>query len=246
MKRSLNELRGYDIQSTDDTKGKVKDFLFDEDSWVIRYLEVDLGIRSGRKLLIPKIFFKEPDWSNQRFPVELKNIEKGPGLEGNLSVSRKYEQELNKYFKISDYWPYIYSSPIGAPGITYPPRPVRVPSKVIDEKKLDTSLRSFLEIKGYHIKAIDGKIGHIEDIIIDDMDWQIVYAVIDTGNWLPWSKKVLIATHAMDVISYVDQEITINLHIETIRSAPAFDPSEPINEEYEKRLYDYLGRPAGL
>ena len=245
MKRSLNELIGYGIQAKDDTKGSVKDFLFDEDKWIIRYLDANLELLSGKKILIPKMFLKEPDWSNHHFPVELSktDMEKCPGLAENLPVSRKYEQALNKYYKTHDYWSYIYISPIGAPGITYPARPIRVPSKIIDEKKLDTSLRSFLEIKGYHIKAIDGKIGHIDDIIIDDTDWQIVYAVVDTSNWLPWSKKVLIAPHSMDEISYVNQEIKINLTIKTIESAPVFNPSEPINEAYEKKLYDYLGRP---
>lgn len=244
MKRSLNDLRGYGIQAKENTKGKVKDFLFDEKIWVIKYLEADLGILSGRKILVPKMFLNAPDWANQRFPVALMDIEKSPELAENLPVSRKYEQELNKYYKTSDYWPYICSFPVGAPGIIYPSRPIRVALKVIDEKKMDTSLRSFLEIKGYHIKAIDGEIGHIHDIIIDDTDWQIVYAVVDTSNWLPWSKKVLIATHLMNEISYVNQEIKVNLHIETIKLAPEFDPSEPINEEYEKFMYDYLGRPA--
>ena len=244
MKRSLNELIGYGVQAKDNTKGSVKDFLFDEDKWVIRYLDADL--LSGKRILIPKVFLKEPNWSNHHFPIELgkTDIEKCPGLSENLPVSRKYEQALSKHYKTNDYWSHVYLSPVGAPGITYSSRPVNVPKKIINENKLDTSLRSFLEIKGYHVKAINGKTGHIEDIIIDDTDWQIVYAVVDTNNWLPWSKKVLIAPHSMDEISYANQEIKINLTIETIKLAPEFDPSEPINEAYEKRLYDYLGRPA--
>jgi|AntRauTorckE5430_2_1112549.scaffolds.fasta_scaffold03691_4 sporulation protein YlmC with PRC-barrel domain len=244
MKRSLNELIGYEIQGKDYTKGNVKDFLFDEDEWVIKYLDADLVLLSGRKILIPKIFLKEPDWSNHQFPIELSktDVEKCPELAENLPVSKKYEHELNKHYKTNDYWPYSHVSPVGAPGVTYPPRPVKIPSKMIDEKELDTSLRSFSEIKGYYIKTLDGKIGHIDDIIIDDTDWQIVYAVVDTSNWLPWSKKVLISPHSMDEISYLDQEIEINLTTETIESAPAFDSSKPMNEEYEKELHDHFGR----
>lgn len=247
MKRSLKEIAGYAIESKDGIQGKVKDFLFDEETWTIRYLEADLGnLFSERKVLIPKVFLKVPDWTNQRFPVELSksDVEKCPELGENLPISRKYEQELSKYYATNAYWPQTHIHSIGAPGITHPPRPVRTLSKRIDEKKLDTHLRSFLEIKGYHINAIDGKIGHIDDIIIDDTDWKIVYAVVDTSNWLPWSKKVLIGTNWMDEISYVNNEIKINLHIDSIKSAPEFDPSEPINEEYEKKLYDYIGRPV--
>lgn len=247
MKRSLKELTGYTIKANDGTKGNVKDFLFDEEKWTVRYLEADLGlIFSGRIVLISSVFLKEPDWQNQQFPIELSSsdIEKCPELTEKLPVSRKYEQELNKYYKTTAYWTDTYIAPVGAPGITYPPRPVRVPSKRVNEKELDTNLRSFVEVKGYHINAIDGKIGHIDDIIIDDTDWQIVYLVVDTSNWLPWSKKVLIAIHLLDEISYEHNEIKINLRIESIKSAPEFDPSEPINEIYEKKIYDYIGRPV--
>ena len=43
MKRSLKELKGYSLQAIDGEKGKVKNFLFDEDTWTVRYLEVDIG-----------------------------------------------------------------------------------------------------------------------------------------------------------------------------------------------------------
>jgi hypothetical protein len=248
MKRSLKEFTGYTINTKGGGKGNVKDFLFDEDRWMVRYLGADLGlIFSGKTVLIPKRFVKKPNWLNQSFTVDVDKIdaENFPELSEKLPISRKYEQEINKHFKTTDYWTdaYNYIAPVGAPGITYPPRPIRVPSIRVNEKKLNTNLRSFEEIKGYHIHALDGKIGHIVDIIVDDTDWQIVYLVIDTSNWLPWSKKVLIGAHMLDEISYEQNEIKINLRINAIKSAPEFDSSEPINEEYEKRLYDYYGRP---
>ena len=68
MKRSLKELTGYAVKAKDGIKGNVIDFLFDEEKWIIGYLEADLGtIFSGRKVLIPKIFLKEPEWSSHNF-----------------------------------------------------------------------------------------------------------------------------------------------------------------------------------
>jgi sporulation protein YlmC with PRC-barrel domain len=253
MNRSLKEVVGYSIEAIDGAKGKVKDFLFDEESLTIRYLEADLGaVFSGREVLIPQMFLQEPDWPNQRFLVELNKleIEGCPELSKDLPISRKYEQELHKHYKVEDYWSRTYTPPIGAPVITHVGRTwgghskVWVPSTVIHEDDINSSLRSFNEIKGYHIQASDGTLGHIEDIIIDDQDWQIVYVIVDTSNWLPWSKKVLIGTSRMDEISYVNQQVKINLSIESIKSAPEFDPSKPVNVEYEKQLYDYYGRPV--
>ena len=39
--RSSAVVTGYDIQATDDSIGHVKDFVFDDESWAIRYLAVD-------------------------------------------------------------------------------------------------------------------------------------------------------------------------------------------------------------
>jgi hypothetical protein len=46
MKRSIKELLGYTLQVKDGTKGSVKDFIFDEESWTIRYMKTDLGFVS--------------------------------------------------------------------------------------------------------------------------------------------------------------------------------------------------------
>lgn len=36
------------------------------------------------------------------------------------------------------------------------------------EKALDSHLRSTHDVRGHHIQAADGGIGHVEDFIIDD------------------------------------------------------------------------------
>lgn len=239
MKRSLKNLIGYSIEALDGTKGKAKDFLFDEESWVVRYLDADYGkLFKNKRVLIPRIFLEEPDWDREHFPVKLKkeNIASCPDLDERMPVSRKYEKELSKHYNIDHYWPYYYA-PTGA--VYFPPRPMSPPLKIMNEKDLNTSLRSFREVKDYHIKATDSKMGHVEDLIVDDEDWQIVYVIVDTSNWLPWSKKVLLAIDWLEDISYVDRQVTIGLPSDTIKDAPEFDSSRPMDIDYEKALYDF-------
>lgn len=246
MKHSLRKLIGYHLETKDGEKGNIKDFLFDEKEWVIRYLEVDMGfILPGTKVLIPRVFLEQPDWVNHIFPIDLseEEVEKCPPLDDNIEISRKYEQELDKHFKIIDYWSNINIPPVGGMTYYYPPRPINAPVKIIDEKDLNTSIRSFKEVKGYQIQTLDGVIGSIDDLIIDDTDWQVIYAVIDTNKWLPWGKKVLISVHWLDKISYSKQKIYVDLNTETIKNAPEFDYSEFINEAYEKKLYNYYRKP---
>ena len=46
----------------------------------------------------------------------------------------------------------------------------------------DPHLRSVVEVTGYRVQAVDGKIGQIENLIIDDADWSVHYFVVDTRN----------------------------------------------------------------
>jgi hypothetical protein len=239
MKRSLNILSEFTLETKDNSNGKVKDFLFDEKNWIVWYLEADFGgLFKSQKVLIPKVFLKKPLWMNKHFPLELSEdeIDKCPKIEDHLPISRKYEEELMKYYSVTPYWSTAY---LGTTGGYYPPRPLKTPSKIMEEEDVGTNLRSFKEVRGYHIEAIDGEIGHVDDMIIDDEDMQVIYVVIDTSNWIPWSKKVLLSIEWMNKISYVGKHIKVNLNRETIKEGPGYDPTEIIDEKYEKSIYDF-------
>jgi hypothetical protein len=62
MLRSMKDLENYAINATDGLIGRIKDFYFDDDAWVIRYLVVDTGSwLSSRKVLISPISVCQPD-----------------------------------------------------------------------------------------------------------------------------------------------------------------------------------------
>jgi sporulation protein YlmC with PRC-barrel domain len=239
MKRSLKKLLEYSIKATDGIKGNVKDFLFDEDKWIIRYLEIDLGTWfKDKKVLIGRTFLNTPEWTYKVFPVNItkSDIEKAPKLEKHLPVSLKYEEIYNKYYNQENYW--------GFQSITnrilYPQRPIKSPKQELNEKKIDSNLRSYLELENYHVHSKDGMFGHISDLIIDDEDWQIVYAIIDTGNWMPWNKKkVIIPINALIEISYVREEIRLNMNIEQIKNSPVYDESLAFVLNYEESVNNF-------
>jgi sporulation protein YlmC with PRC-barrel domain len=242
MKRSLKELSTCNIKTKDGKIGYTRDFLFDENLWVIRYLVADFGkLLTPERILIPRVFIKSPLLEDKLFISVLSQaeIDNCPRPEDHMPISRKYEEEIYKHYNFDPYWSTAF---LGTAGSFYPPRPINIPSKDLNEEDLDTSLRSFKEVEGYHVHASDGNIGHIEDLIIDEDDWQIIYAIVDTSNWLPWSKKVLLAIDWMRKISYVKREVKTNLTIETIKNAPEYKPADIIDEVYEKGLHDFYSR----
>lgn len=47
------------------------------------------------------------------------------------------------------------------------------------------------EILGCTLHAIHGSIGSIDDLMFDDTNWRLRWAVVDTGKWLPRQKVLL-------------------------------------------------------
>jgi len=243
MLRSIKKLFGYMIQAVDGDIGKVYDFYFDDETWDIRYLVVDTGKwLPGRKVLIIPSALGEPDWRSNILPVQLTKdqIMRAPDIDLDKPVSRQHELELHEHYRWAPYW-----IPYGAPGagVIPPAPPEKEEEKETKAKEEgDSHLRSAREVIGYHIQALDGEIGHVEDFIVEDILEIIRYMIVDTRNWLP-GKKVLIAPLWIDKVSWKDAKVSIDLLREAIKDSPEFNPSEPINRRYEERLYDFYGRP---
>jgi len=244
MLRSVNELIGYVLQAKDGEIGRCKDFLWDDENWVVRYMVADTGKwLPGRKVLISPISVGDADWSSRRLPVRLtrKEIEDAPPLEKDAPVSRQYELEWNRYHGYLLYWTgaglwaeadypgALFHSGQGLPQET-------------ESESGDSHLRSASEVSGYHIQAQDGEIGHIEDFIMDDQLWVLRYVVVDTRNWLA-GRKVLIAPPWIEEIDWTGQRVKVDVTTTAVQHSPEYDPSSPVNTEYEGRLYDYYGRP---
>ena len=72
MLRTMKSMENYTIGATDGVIGHVKDFYFDDDAWVVRYLVVQTGDwLSNRKVLISPMAIAEPNWIDKTFPVSL-------------------------------------------------------------------------------------------------------------------------------------------------------------------------------
>lgn len=245
MLRSIKEITGYKLATLDGKIGRCKDFLFDDEYWTVRYMVADTGHwLLEHKVLIAPTALGEPEWTSRRFPVRLtrQQVEEAPKLEEHAPVSRQYEEKYYSYYGWPYYWAAAYAGKAGAYAA-----PVR--AGIADEEDLSEEalahphLRSVDEVSGYDIQAIDGEIGHLEDFIVEDGTWIIRYLVIDTRNWLP-GRKVLVAPAWIDGIDWKEDDIYVALPRETIKKGPEYDPTDPVNREYEEKLYNYYGQPV--
>jgi hypothetical protein len=241
MLTDAKTIRNYKLRGTDGEVGSIKEFLFDDKFWTIRYLVANTGSwLSRRQVLISPYFLMNIDHGSEVIEVSLtrNEIENSPSLDSDKPVSRQFEVEYYGYYGAPAYWggPSMWGS---VPSLTHDRGKCNTISS--NEKSWDPNLRSSRDVTGHNIQATDDEIGKVDDFIIDDDSWSIRYLVIDTRKWLP-GKKVLISPQWIERISWQDSKVFVNMTSNVLREAPDFDSDELLTRDYETRMYKYYNR----
>ena len=233
MHCNVNRLIGYRMEGIDGEMGKVEEFYFDDQAWIIVYLVVKTGNwLSGRKVLISPYALIKGAERTGILPVELtrEQIRNSPDIDTDRPVSRQKEIALHEYFSWQSYWATgFYEGGIwGVSGaLLRPPLVQPVPVKAAGG---DPHLRSTHAITGYHIETTDGKLGHLRDFIIDDETWHIEFLIIEMYSWLE-AKRVLIARKNIKNIQWASSKVLVDVTSDELRSSPGYDESELFQEE---------------
>jgi hypothetical protein len=261
MLRTMKDMEGYTIGATDGIIGEVRDFYFDDQVWVIRYLVVDTGeAPAHRKVLISPIAIGQPNWSEKVFPVALTRVQvKGsPDIDTNKPVSRQQEMAYAGYFGYGNYWGGGGLWGAGLyPDILQAGRQVKATDGGGHENhghkgalkaksgpvhwQGDLHLRSGNAVARYYVNASDGDIGHVEGFLVDERSWAIRYVIVNTSNW--WlGHKVLIATQWIDYVSWAESKIDVNLTRQAIKDSPPYDAAMSFTPEHEAGIHAHYGR----
>ena len=251
MLNSVSHLERSTITATDGEIGHVRDVYFDDQAWAIRYLVIDCGTwLAGREVLISPYAVKQPLGSVKNLDVSLtrQQVEMSPDTDTHQPVSRRHEREVLSYYAYPEYWGGEGLWAMGALPLLPSPMPTAVESEAVsalreqDVPAEDVCLRSSVNVTGYDIQALDDSIGHVKDFIFDDESWAIRYLVVNTRNWWPGGRQVLIATRWIDRIDWADRTVFTRLTREQIKSSPEYEEAADIGRDYEKRLHDAYGR----
>lgn len=79
-------------------------------------------------------------------------------------------------------------------------------------------------LKGFHLHATDGEIGHVDNFLIDP-SWKVAYLVVDTSNFVG-GKSVLVSPTAVVKIDVEKQEILVRLTRKEIEQSPSIDTAD--------------------
>jgi hypothetical protein len=252
MLRNFKNLRGYKVIARDGAIGSVNDLYFDDERWAVRYFVVDTGNwLSGRRVLISPISVERSDWVEGELALSLTRaqVEGSPPIDTHKPVSRQYEAAYADAFGYPYYWmgPGLWGA-TPQPIVMRPGHGPAIQAHVQAERREaaqrgDEHLRSCSAVAGYHIHALDGQLGHVEDFLIDDLDWAIRYVVVDTSNW--WvGKRILLPPGWVVDVNWSEQQVAVDVDRETVRTAPEFDALEHVNRQWEADYHAHYRRPG--
>jgi hypothetical protein len=258
---AVSGLEGCAVEASDGEVGSVKDLLFDGQTWKIRWMVVDTGHwLPGRQVLIhpsaiapitlppkPELPMMSPgDTLELTVNLTRDEIEAGPHLREEEPVTEPMEALLYDYYGWDPYWGATHFGAELMPNAE---------QRIVDDaaqREADAEappqdggprLHGVASLRGFHVHATDGDIGHVENVFAEDTNWEIRYLVIATRNWWP-GKIVQLSPYAVRDIDWQDRRINMNVSRDQVRSAPAWDPLALADEAREEELHRHFGWPG--
>lgn len=100
--------------------------------------------------------------------------------------------------------------------------------------------RSVKDLRGYEIRARDGEVGKVDDVLFDDEEWVTRYFVVNTGAWLI-GRKVLLSPISVERVVWPACSIEVNLRRAEVEGSPDISTDAPVSRQYERDLFQHYG-----
>jgi hypothetical protein len=109
-----------------------------------------------------------------------------------------------------------------------------------EEGQLGYDATSGLDLSGYHVEALDGSIGKI-----DEATYEVgtSFVIVDTGPWI-FGRKVMLPAGVIDRVDESDERVWVNRTKEQIKDSPEYDMLKISDASYQDEVGNYYG-PGG-
>ena len=210
MLANVTDLTRYQLNARDGELGRLEDVAFDDKSWQVRYLIVDARNWLGRRVLMHPLAVRRCDHDRRLIDlmVSRRQAETSPPFDVDRPVSWASAERFYRHFGWPPYWPQRGFGAAAEPG--------------------DPDLHVARDLTGYQVQGRDGRIGRVEDLLVDSGLWSIPFLVVITGEF--WSKKsVLIAPAAARQIEWSEKRVHVDRDRAGIRRGPAWHSASRIS-----------------
>ncbi len=235
MIRSLRELCHEPVTGREGLVGRVRDFLFDDDTWRIHYFVIALSEEfANMRLLISAHDVRGIDARHHSIMADLTNdqMKSCPDITADPPVGLQPDTKL--HYNLN--WPYCsYPSRqmIGIKGL-----PLRGEINDLPDPeacKYNPHLRSFQELKGYLVHDKEGEAGRMHDMLVQDDRWEIQYLAVNLNPKYP-TRKVLVPTRYVKQIQWDNVEILLKLDHSAIEACSTYDAGNLSSQQYQDAL----------
>jgi hypothetical protein len=253
MLLNVNDLLGFRLCAGDEPVAVLRDLLFDENSSSVRYLVTDpeAWLATDQVLIAPAALTAvHSEAGRLETSLSKETFAASPALAAGTDLSRPHEERLHQHHGWTPYWraagaaglaPYwgaAGSVPAHEPAAFAAPEPDAAAAGAAE-----TRLRSARDVIGFYIEALDGDIGHVEDLVLDLERWVIRYLVVDTRNWLP-GRRVVVSPAWLRRLDWASRSVVLDLDRERIRNSPAYDRNRLLDRAFEEDLHRHVDRPG--
>ena len=210
-------LIGKTIDSLDGEIGSVHDVYFDDQAWSLRYLVIDTGKwLPGRKVLVAPEAIVKP-WHHQaavNVKLATDQIRALPDIDTALPVSRESEELLHRHYQWKPYWNSTVDPIPSMQQSTVPSGAVALAA---------ASLASANDLAGFHVKASDGEVGEVEDLLLDDDLSRILFMVVEVKGLL-FGKMVLAGPSLISSVDWENFTVHVDANRQALKNAQEYKP----------------------
>ncbi|MBI1938555.1 MAG: hypothetical protein HYS25_10580 [Ignavibacteriales bacterium] len=220
MLTNFRSISKYRVEALDGNVGNIHELLFDEQSWIVRYIVINTGNLFMKNLvLLQPEEFVSCDTDEEKFLVNLtkEEIINSPSVEAVK--------------KTNYYWPNYW---VGT-HLTYGWTPFNPYSKKI---YTEPGINSTHEMHVYKVKAVDEQIGSVDNFIVNTEAWYISNMIINTGFSLLPGKKISVTADNVKEINNQQNFVLLDMNAQEVKNYPGY--------ESKKSFRHIIGRPADL
>jgi hypothetical protein len=227
-------LQGQQLKATDGPIGDVRAFYFNDESWAICYLILQIGRWINfRNVLIPPAFLEKAQAESKNLTARLSRsqIKRSAPIELKKAIPEQGSNDRSRRNRL-----HLISNPPEFAGSAT--RSPSTPVRHLTGSTADHHLRSSEELSGnYWVTGEGGDIGPVHDFVVDEQAWSVRYLVVDTGWWFAAS-FVFLPASCIRGISARDRTVSTSLAAGAVRNGPRYQASIPL-DEFETQINDY-------
>lgn len=212
MSIRVGSLLGYRMQAQDGICGKLVDFYFDDRSWRLKYGVVRVGSLLNRhEVLVDASALGVLNPSARLWPVRLTKdqVLQSPASETvRPACSRENRARCHSY---------------SGPFFQEPSLAISAEALILDTAETEVGgirfgpedhpgshLRSVLEVRGYRVRALDGYVGVVGDLVLREADSRVSQLVVRLDEPLS-GRQLALAVESVSFVSRFRQCIDIRL-----------------------------------